>query len=200
MKIISVRNVESFAQKVRPKPSKQNKIAVESIVLQVQKKGDSAVKKYEKKFSGATLNSLLITKKEIQYAYSQVSKNELAAIKNAKVRLSKTENAVKKKLQDIKLNIDGIKISKSFVPLNNVGCYVPGGLARYPSSAVMSIIPAKVAGVKQIVVVSPPNKKGKIDPLTLVAADICGATYDLQNWWRTSNSRTLLWNKINSTS
>ncbi|MDP3780920.1 MAG: histidinol dehydrogenase, partial [Nitrosopumilaceae archaeon] len=57
----------------------------------------------------------------------------------------------------------------------SIGCYVPGGLAKYPSTAVMSIVPAKVAGVKRIVVVSPPNKNGKVDPLTLVAADMCGA-------------------------
>ena len=60
------------------------------------------------------------------------------------------------------------------MPINNVGCYVPGGLAKYPSSLLMSVIPAKVAGVKRIVAVSPPNNDGLIDPLTLVAADICG--------------------------
>ena len=174
MKIISVGNVESFAQKIRPKPSIQNKKIVESIILQVQKNGDSALKQYEKKFSGASLNSLRITKKEVEYAYSKVSKNEIEAIKTAKTRLTKTENAVKEKLKDIKINIDGIKISKSFTAINSVGCYVPGGLARYPSSVVMSVIPAKVAGVKKIIVVSPPNRNGNIDPLTLVAADICG--------------------------
>jgi histidinol dehydrogenase len=176
MKIIFVRNIKSFAQQIRPKPSIQNKKTVESIISQVQKKGDSALKQYEKKFSGATLDSLRITKKEVEYAYSQVSKNEITAIKTAKTRLSKTENAVREKLKDIKINIDGIKISKSFIPINSVGCYVPGGIARYPSSVVMSVVPAKIAGVKKIIVVSPPNKQGNIDPLTLVAADICGAS------------------------
>jgi histidinol dehydrogenase len=57
-----------------------------------------------------------------------------------------------------------------------VGCYIPGGLAKYPSTAIMSVIPAKIAGVKRILVTSPPNKEGKLDPLTIVAADICGAT------------------------
>ena len=71
---------------------------------------------------------------------------------------------------------DGIKISKKFIPIQSVGCYIPGGLARYPSSVIMSVIPAKTAGVKRIVVVSPPNVDGKIDPLTIVSADICGAT------------------------
>ena len=59
---------------------------------------------------------------------------------------------------------------ESFVPIPSVGCYIPGGQARYPSSAVMSIVPARMAGVKRIVVVSPPGRDGKIDPLTIVAA------------------------------
>ncbi len=175
MKIISVRNVESFAQKIRPRPSIKNKKIVESIISKVQKQGDTALKRYEKKFDGVTLSSLRVTKKQVENAYYQVSKNEIAAIKTSKNRLTKTESAVRKKLQNIKINFDGIKISKSFIPINSVGCYIPGGLARYPSSVVMSVVPAKVAGVKEIVLVSPPNKQGNIDPLTLVAADICGA-------------------------
>jgi len=67
-------------------------------------------------------------------------------------------------------------LQRSFVPISSVGCYIPGGQARYPSSVVMSVIPAKIAGVKRIVVVSPPGRDGKIDPLTIVAAKICGAT------------------------
>ncbi len=62
------------------------------------------------------------------------------------------------------------------MPLQSTGCYIPGGLAKYPSSVIMSVIPAKVAGVKRIVVVSPPNSSGNIDPLTIIAADICGAS------------------------
>ena len=69
-----------------------------------------------------------------------------------------------------------VEILKKFIPIQSTGCYIPGGLARYQSSVIMSVIPAKVAGVKRIVVVSPPNSNGKIDPLTIVAADICGAT------------------------
>ena len=120
-------------------------------------------------------SSLQVTHKEIRNAYSRVSKKELAAIKLAKSRLSKSETLLKKNLKGIIIKNNGIKISKNFIPISSVGCYVPGGLARYPSSAVMSIIPAKIAGVKRIAVTSPPNSKGQIDPLTLVAADICGA-------------------------
>jgi histidinol dehydrogenase len=65
---------------------------------------------------------------------------------------------------------------RDFVPIPSVGCYIPGGQARYPSSVVMSVIPAKIVGVKRIVVISPPGRDGKIDPLTIVAAKMCGAT------------------------
>ena len=69
-----------------------------------------------------------------------------------------------------------IRGSRKFVAIPSVGCYIPGGQARYPSSVVMSVIPAKIAGVKRIVIVSPPDRDGKIDPLTIVAAKKCGAT------------------------
>ena len=176
MKIIFPRNIENFADSASPKPSKLNEKIVKSILLDVKKNGDSAVKRYEKKFGGITLGSLRLSKKEIDYAYSQVSKTEISAIKLAKLRLSKTENSIKKLLKNSKINIDGTKITKSFSAIESVGCYVPGGLARYPSSAIMSVVPAKIAGVKRIVVVSPPNKLGKLDPLTTIAADISGAT------------------------
>ncbi|MCH7968284.1 MAG: histidinol dehydrogenase [Thaumarchaeota archaeon] len=176
MKIIAPRNIEDFADSVTPKPPKQNEKIVKSILLDVKKNGDLAVKRYEKKFGGATLGTLRITKKEIEYAYSKVSKKEIAAIKLAKYRLLKTEKTIKNQLKNSKIIIDGIKITKSFSPIQSVGCYVPGGLARYPTTVIMSVVPAKVAGVKRIVVTSPPNKQGKLDLLTIVAADICGAT------------------------
>ncbi len=176
MKIITPRNIESFAESITPKPTKQNKKIVEFILSNVKKNGDVAVKKYEKKFGGATLGSLRISKKEIEDAYSKVSKKEISAIKIAKNRLSKTETAIKNQLKNISIKTDGTKIIKSFLPIKSVGCYVPGGSALYPSSVIMSVVPAKVAGVKRIVVTSPPNKQGKLNSLTIVAADICGAT------------------------
>ena len=174
MKILRVTNVENFASKIIPKQPQKNKQIVELILKKVQQEGDLAIKKYEKKLSGAKLGSLRVSKNEIENAYKKVSKQEIAAIKLAKSRLEKTESIVKSVLKNKKINTDGINISKRFVPLQSTGCYIPGGLAKYPSSVVMSVIPARVAGVKRIVVVSPPNSNGKIDPLTIVAANICG--------------------------
>jgi histidinol dehydrogenase len=175
IKIISIRNVSSFLAKTIPKTSKNNKKIVESIIYDVQKNGDRAVRKYEKKFTGARLTTLRVSKNEIKDAYSRITTEQLDAIKIAKNRLYKTEYTLKKVLRGISVTLDGTKIKKDFIPISSVGCYVPGGLARYPSTAIMSIIPAKVAGVRRIVVVTPSNKNGKVDPLTLVAADICGA-------------------------
>ena len=175
IRIIKVTNVEKFAAKIIPKQPQKNKTIVESILKNVKKNGDDAIRKYEKKFSGANLSSLRLTQTEIKNAYSKVSKTELSALRLAKARLEKTESVIKSILKNKTINNDGIKISKKFVPINSVGCYIPGGLARYPSSVIMSVVPAKVAGVKRVVVVSPPNSNGKIDSFTIVAANICGA-------------------------
>ena len=79
-----------------------------------------------------------------------------------------------RRLQGIAISSDGVRIQRFVQPISSVGCYIPGGKARYPSTAVMCAIPAKVAGVERIVAISPPLKDGTVDPLTLVAADICG--------------------------
>jgi len=175
MKIIRVTNIEKFLVQILPKQPQKNRSTVESILKNVQKNGDSAIRKYEKQFSGAKITSLRLSPNEIRDAFTKVSKNKLDAIRLAKLRLEKTESIVKSILKNKTINTDGIKILKKFTPIQSVGCYIPGGLARYPSSVIMSVIPAKIAGVKRIAVVSPPNSDGKIDPLTVVTAKICGA-------------------------
>ena len=174
MRIINVQDIGSIIELVRPKTNDAVRQKVSIIISDVRKRKDKAIKEYETKFSGAKINSLKVTKQEIKSAYSKVQRNQIQGIKLAKKRLEKSENAVRKKLQNIAMTIDGVVIKKTFLPINSVGCYIPGGKARYPSTIVMSVVPAKVAGVKRIIAVSPPNEKGEIDPLTLVAADICG--------------------------
>ncbi len=174
MKIITVRDTDSTIESLRPKPNKELKQQVLSIISNVQYNGDKALREYERRFSKVNLHSLKVSKAEIKKAYSQVSQEEINAIKIAKNRLAKSENAVKKQLRNISLLNEGVRISKVFSSICSVGCYIPGGKARYPSTVVMSVIPAKVAGVKKIIAVSPANQTGIVDPLTLVAADICG--------------------------
>jgi histidinol dehydrogenase len=172
LKIIRVKNPDSFAKRAGPPFDKRT---AQKIIDDVRRNGDSALKRFEKKFSGVEIKSFRISKKEISVAYDRVSKNQIAAITEAKDRLARTESALKKRLAKFQIRQDGILITKSFVPIQSVGCYVPGGLAKYPSSAIMSVVPAKIAGVERIVVATPPGKNGTIDPLILVAADMCGA-------------------------
>ena len=174
MRIITVQNIDSTVESLRPKPKKELKQIVLSIISNVQSRGDKALREYEKKFSKANLRSVKVSKGEIRTAYSKVSQEDVNAIKIAKKRLERSENAIKKQLCSISILNDGVRISKIFSSINSVGCYIPGGKARYPSTVVMAVVPAKVAGVKKIIAVSPANQEGIVNPLTLVAADICG--------------------------
>ena len=146
------------------------------IISDVRRNGDAAVIRYESKFGAAPPSSLRVTPQQVRSARLQVSKNELAAIRAASSRLAAAESATKRTLRATTVASSGVRTRREFVPLLSVGCYVPGGAARYPSSAIMSVVPARIAGVKRIVVASPPSADGMIDPMTVVAADICGAT------------------------
>ena len=186
IKILQVRNIDSFVESRRQKTSEKDKKTVQSILNDVRKNGDSAVKKYERKFNGRKTSQLRVSEKEIKEAKSKISRKEYKAIGELDFWLGsiyenplhrRVEEAVKKIGGDKELLEEwGVSVEKSLVPIPSVGCYIPGGQARYPSSVVMSVTPAKEAGVKRIVVVSPPGRNGKIDPLTIAAAKRCGAT------------------------
>jgi len=176
MKITHVNEIDTFTDSVIPKPSKNYEKIVSTIINDVKKNGDSAILKYEQKFSGARIKSTRVSKSEIKNAYSKVTKEQVQAINFSRKKLLKIESLLKSQLRNITNNTEGIQIKKIFLPISSVGCYVPGGLANYPTSVVMSVVPAKVAGVKRIVVVSPTNRSGTMNPLTVVAADLCGTT------------------------
>ena len=122
MKIITVRDIDKFTDSIIPKPSKTNKKKIESIVTDVRKNGDNAVKKYEKKFGGFKNGPMKVSKREILASYSKVTKDQVNAIKIAKKRLSKTELAIKKRLGNFEVTTDGVKIKKFFLPISSVGC------------------------------------------------------------------------------
>ena len=145
-----------------------------AIMDDVTKYGDKALIDYTFKFDGVKLDSITVTSKEIDNAHLLISKEQLRALKEIKRRLEKAEKAVINRLGKIEVSFDGTKISKLLKPVESVGCYVPGGRARYPSTMIMCAVPAKVAGVRRIVACTPPTKDGTVDPLTLVAADLCG--------------------------
>jgi len=180
IKILQVRNIDSFVESRRQKTSEKDKKTVQAILNDVRKKGDSAVKKYEQKFNGRKTSQLRVSAKEIKEARSKIDNDWQT--RDVIEGLIEYYGGAEDVLQHYLPKHDDIKatlqpgITRSFVPIPSVGCYIPGGQARYPSSVVMSVRPAKIAGVKRIVVVSPPGRDGKIDQLTLAAANMCGAT------------------------
>jgi histidinol dehydrogenase len=152
----------------------QKSVIVEKIINDVIKFGDNALIKYTKKYDNVKIDSILVDKAELRKAYKEVTTNQLNSLKKSKKLLEKNEKMLLERLTGITLSEDGVKIEKALKPIDSVGCYVPGGRARYPSTLMMCVVPAVIAGVNRISVVSPPMKDGKIDPVTLVAADICG--------------------------
>ena len=144
------------------------------IIEDIKTEGDDGILKCIEIYDNVKVDSFVVSKDEIKEAYENVSANQIRIIKYMKSKLEKSEQAVINSLKNIKIDSDGIKIKKSVLPIFRVGCYIPGGKARYPSTIVMCTVPAKIAGVKEIVAITPPMKNGKVDPLTLVAGDICG--------------------------
>ncbi len=169
IKILQVRNVDSFVESRRQKTSDKDRKIVQTILDDVRKNGDAAVKKYEQKFNRRKTIQLRVSKKEIKEA--KITKAQFNALRLSALNLSKTQRSLKKRLFDSVSKLPDI----SFIPISSVGCYVPGGQARYPSSAIMSAITAAEAGVKRIVVLSPAGPDGKIDPMTITVAQKCGA-------------------------
>ncbi len=147
---------------------------VRAIINQVAKNGDTALIELTEKFDKAKLEAadLQVTQKEIKAAYSLVSAEQIAAIKFMKSKVGDFEKRV---MTQFKLETaeDGVAIQSVLQPIESVGCYVPGGQAVYPSTVIMTAVPAKIAGVPRVVVCSPPNAEGTVNPLILVAADIC---------------------------
>jgi histidinol dehydrogenase len=181
MKIVNVRIVTiddpvKNAQSLRKKTSISDEQVskVKTVMDGVARDGDKALIDYTLNFDGVKLNSIRVTHNEIDNAYKSVNKEQLRALREIKRRLETAEKAVLSKLRKIEVRFEGTKISKLLKPVESVGCYVPGGKARYPSTVIMCAVPAKVAGVKRVVVCTPPTRDGSVDPLTLVAADLCG--------------------------
>lgn len=146
---------------------------VREIIAQVRAKGDEALKRYTKEFDGVDITSVEVGQGAIDEGFRMAdpmlvdilyrASERVAAFHQHQVRNSFLVNEE-----------DGILMGQKIIPLERVGLYVPGGTAAYPSSVIMNCIPAKLAGVKEIVMVTPPGKDGKIPPNILAAARICG--------------------------
>jgi len=151
--------------------------AVDAIIANVRDSGDAAVLSYEKQFDRADLTkeTLRVTKEEMEEAYREL---DPAFVETMKKAAENIRSYHEKQVQQswITTRPDGSILGQKVTPIASSGCYVPGGRAVYPSSVLMNIIPAKVAGVSRIVMCTPPNAQGKCPAGSLVAADIAGCT------------------------
>ena len=148
---------------------------VKAIINQVKTDGDKALLSFALKFDKAELNprTLQVRGAEIKEAYMKIGRDQIVALQVMQKKVSVFQKQLLTQTE-VKTSAEGISVQTVLRPLESVGCYVPGGQAAYPSTIIMTAVPAKVAGVPRIVVCSPSDAKGKVNPIVLVAADICG--------------------------
>lgn len=168
-------NILENLLKRSPNSYGQYEAAVNDILVNVRNRGDEALFEYTRNFDKADISesNIVVTKEEIEEAYSQVDEKLLDVIRKALVNI-RDYHAKQKQYSWFDSKPDGTILGQKITPLSRVGVYVPGGKAAYPSSVLMNVMPAKVAGVDQIVMCTPPGKDGKVYPTTLVAANEAG--------------------------
>ena len=172
----SKKNILEDLLKRSPNNYDQYADSVNEILSNVKENGDKAIFDYTKKFDGADINAenILVTKEEIQEAYDSLENKELVDIIRKSLNNIKVYHEKQKQYSWFDSKPDGSLLGQKVTPIARVGVYVPGGKAAYPSSVLMNVIPAKVAGVEEIVMVTPPGKDGKVNPNTLIAANEAG--------------------------
>ena len=172
----SKKNILEDLLKKSPNNYDQYADSVNEILSNVKENGDKAIFDYTKKFDGADINAenILVTKEEIQEAYDSLENKELVDIIRKSLNNIKVYHEKQKQYSWFDSKPDGSLLGQKVTPIARVGVYVPGGKAAYPSSVLMNVIPAKVAGVEEIVMVTPPGKDGKVNPNTLIAANEAG--------------------------
>jgi len=146
---------------------------VSDIIEDVKQNKDRALYKYCEKFDGAKLSSLEVSAEEIEEAYKNVEPRFVEVLLRAKENITAFHSKQLRDGFEIKRE-DGTVLGQKILPIEKVGMYVPGGTAVYPSTVLMDCIPAKIAGCRETVIVTPPNREGKINPAILVAAKIAG--------------------------
>ena len=170
LKYGEVSNQEIFA---RAEPTVNVSEIVSGIIQEVRCRGDAALLEYTRKFDKAELSSLQVTEEEFQEALSSFDPKLKQVLQRAAANISKFHSRQKRN-SFILSDEEGIVMGQKVIPIDRAGLYVPGGTAAYPSTVLMDALPAKIAGVKEVVMVTPPNAQGKINPAILAAARIAG--------------------------
>ncbi len=173
IKILEYGKTNSSEIFARVSPKMDVEKIVSDILLDVKTNGDKALIAYAEKFDKAKLDTLQVSKEEIISAYNGVDKEFIRVLELAKKNITEFHSKQVRKGFKLKQK-NGVVIGQKITPVERAGLYVPGGTASYPSTVLMDAIPAKIAGVKQVVMVSPPDKNGKINPVILAAAYIAG--------------------------
>jgi histidinol dehydrogenase len=173
----SKQNILADLLKRDPNNYSKYESTVREIVEDVRARKDEALSEYTKKFDQADINAsnIRVTEAEIEEALTQVDPELLEVMKRSMKNI-RAYHEKQKRYSWFDSKPDGTILGQKITPLASVGVYVPGGKAAYPSSVLMNIVPAEVAGVPKIVMVTPPGKDGKVNPVTLIAAHLAGAT------------------------
>ena len=170
LKCGEVTNEEIFA---RTEPLVNVEATVAEIIKNVRENGDRALFEYCEKFDKAKLSALLVSEDEIEEAYASVEPKFIDILTRAAENIRAFHE--KQKREGFRITkANGVVMGQKITPVDRAGLYVPGGTAAYPSTVLMDSIPAKIAGCREVVMVSPPNKEGKINPVILAAAKIAG--------------------------
>jgi histidinol dehydrogenase len=172
MKIVKVNDLISIKRSIESGTTEQLAV-VKNIISDIRSSGDNALRDYTEKFDRVKLDSFLVTESEINEAYRKVDSEFISIVREAAENIkSFHERQLRPSWMTTEEN--GSILGQKITPLDSVGVYVPGGTAAYPSSVLMNVIPAKVAGVKRIVMVSPPDSEGILPAAVLVAAKEAG--------------------------
>ncbi|MEH7305357.1 histidinol dehydrogenase [Neobacillus drentensis] len=172
MKIVRVNDLVSIKRSIESGTSEQVEV-VKEIIAAIRTRGDEALREYTEKLDRVHLASFSVTEKEIEAAYKQIDERFIAIVREAADNIrSFHEKQLRPSWMTTEEN--GTVLGQKITPLDSVGVYVPGGTAAYPSSVLMNVLPAKVAGVKRIVMVSPPDDQGQLPAAVLVAAREAG--------------------------
>ena len=157
----------------RENPTANVSDIVTDIISNVAKNGDAALYEYSRKFDKVELSALEVTKEEIDEAFASVDEKFISIIKEAHWNITDFHSRQWRGSFVISEK-DGVITGQKVIPIQKVGLYVPGGTAAYPSTVLMDSVPAKIAGCEEIVMVTPPGKDGKVNPVILAAAKIAG--------------------------
>jgi histidinol dehydrogenase len=173
IKILKYGQVQKDDIFARTEPTVNVEAVVTDIIAQVRAKGDEALYAYCEKFDGVKLNTLQVTQEEMDEAFSLVEPRFIEVLEKAAENIRAFHACQKREGFTLKKE-NGVMVGQKIIPVDRAGLYVPGGTASYPSTVLMDAIPAKLAGVRDVVMVTPPGKDGKIKPVILAAAKIAG--------------------------